>query len=70
MEKVISFYEKRIRENFSIWDIGFLKVYGLIIGLFIGVYYPEVVFKFLSAFLFIFAVLLFRYMYLLFIKKQ
>ena len=68
MIKVISYFEKKLNDNFSIWDLGSLKLYGGIFGLIIGAYYPEIVFKYLWIFLLIFLILIIRYMYLLFVK--
>jgi hypothetical protein len=66
---LIAFLEKKTNENFTFWDIGLLKTYGAIPGLILGAFFPEFIKQYLWLFIAVFVVLMFRYLYLLFIKK-
>ena len=68
MNELISFFEDKMKANFTTWDIGLLKTYGAIFGLIVGAYFPAFVLKYLWLFVGIFLILMFRYLYLLFIK--
>jgi hypothetical protein len=59
-----------MQANFTNWDYGFLKIYGLIPGLILGAFFPAFVKEYLWVFVAIFLILLTRYLYLLFVKKE
>ena len=70
---MIKFIEKltaRMKANFTWLDYSFLKLYGGIFGLIIGSFFPQFVQNNLVVFVSIFLVLMFRYLYLLFFKKE
>ncbi len=69
MKKFISYWDKKLRNDFSFWDLGMLKTYGMIPGLILGALFPDFIMDNLWIFLSVFLVLMFRYLYLLFIKK-
>ena len=69
MKNIIHYWDKKIRNDFSFWDLGMLKTYGMIPGLILGAFFPEFVMQYLWLFVTLFAVLALRYGYLLFIKK-
>ena len=69
MKKLINNWEKKLKNDFGFWDLGFLKVYGMIPGLILGALFPEFIMKYLWILLIVFGVLMVRYFYLLFIKK-
>ncbi len=60
---------KRMKDNFTDWDYGFLKLYGALFGMIVGAYFPEFVKSNLIIVIIVFTILLVRYMYLLFFKK-
>lgn len=70
MIQLLKFMKKKVRKNFTFWDIGLLKTYGAIPALILGAYFPAFVKRYLWIFVAIFVVLLVRYCYLLFIKKD
>ena len=65
MNHFFKFLERKVSANYTFWDIGLLKTYGFIPGLILGAYFPEFVMKYLWLFVVVFAVLLVRYLYLL-----
>jgi len=67
---IITTMFKKVRNNFTDWDVGFLKIYGAIPGLILGAYFPDVIKQNLWVFVPIFLMLLVRYTYLLFVKKE
>jgi hypothetical protein len=69
MKNIIKYWDKKLRNNFSFWDLGLLKTYGMIPGLILGALFPEFIMKYLWIFLGVFGFLMVRYVYLLFIKK-
>lgn len=70
MKNFIDKLYDRMFENFTRWDFGFLKLYGWTFGIILGAYFPEFVKTYLVVFATIFLILLVRYVYLLFLKKQ
>ena len=70
MKKLIEKLTARMKANFTWLDYGLLKLYGGIFGLIIGSYFPKFVQNNLLMFLGIFSILLVRYCYLLFFKKE
>jgi len=62
--------DRKVRKDFTFWDLGLLKTYGAIPALILGAYFPAFVKRYLWIFVAIFIVLLVRYCYLLFIKKD
>ena len=69
MKNILKYWEKKIRNDFGVLDIGMLKVYGMIPGLILGALFPEFIMKYLWVILTVFGVMAFRYVYLLFVKK-
>lgn len=65
MFRLLKFLERKVRANYTFWDIGLLKTYGAIPGLILGAYFPEFVFKYMPLFITLFLILLMRYLYLL-----
>lgn len=61
-------FEKKLDQNFTFWDISFLKLYGLLFGLILGANFPAIIFKSMYGLITIFLILMVRYLYLLFIK--
>jgi len=70
MKNLIEKLVARMKANFTWLDYSFLKLYGGIFGLIIGSFFPEFVQNNLWIFVAIFTVLLVRYCYLLFFKKE
>jgi len=69
MKKLLNNWDKKLRTDFSFWDLGLLKAYGMIPGLFLGAFFSEFIMKYFWLILAVFCVLAIRYSYLLFIKK-
>lgn len=59
----------KIRNDFTFWDLAFLKVYAFIPGLVLGAYFPDSIKNYLWFLLIIFLALASRYFYLLFMKE-
>jgi len=70
MKKFLEHMVDKVRNDFTVWDIGLLKTYGAIPGLILGAYFPQFVKQYLWVFIFIFGVLFVRYVYLLFFKNS
>ena len=70
MKKLLEKLMARMRTNFTWLDYSFLKLYGGLFGLIIGSFFPEFVQNNLWFFVGIFTILLIRYCYLLFFKKE
>ncbi|MFK7810529.1 MAG: hypothetical protein AB8F74_22170 [Saprospiraceae bacterium] len=68
MFQLMSFFDEKMKANFTTWDFAFLKVYGALFGLVLGAFFPEFVKAYLFIFVGLFVVLLVRYLYLLFAK--
>lgn len=60
----------KVRNDFTFWDLAFLKVYAFIPGLILGAYFPNSIKQYLWILLIIFLVLFSRFFYLLFVKEQ
>ncbi len=70
MNKWFNNFDRKVRNNFTFWDLGLLKTYGAIPGLILGACFPEFVFRYLWVFIVAFILLMIRYLYLLLIKKE
>lgn len=70
MKNLIKNMHEKMLANFTLMDYGFLKLYGAIFGLVVGAFFPTVVKTNLVMLVVIFCLLLIRYCYLLFWKKQ
>lgn len=70
MKYLIDRIYDKMSQNFTKWDYGLLKTYGAIFGLLVGAYFPEIIKQGQFVLLSIFLIILFRYIYLLFIKKS
>ncbi len=67
---MIGFIKTKVERHFTFWDIGLLKTYGAIPGLMIGAYFPQIIINVQLLLGVIFGALLFRYVYLIFIKND
>lgn len=70
---MLRFYNYMIRKmkaNFTDLDLGMLKTYGFLGGLIVGAYFPEFIKNNLIIIGGVLALLFFRYVYLIFIKKD
>jgi len=70
MKTIIQTMFDRMKENFTLWDYSFLKFYGFLFGLIIGANFPAFVKNYEFFLASIFLVLLTRYSYLMFFKKN
>ena len=70
MKKLLKKLMARMKANFTWLDYSFLKLYGGLFGLMIGSFFPEFVQANLWIFVGLFTILLIRYCYLLFFKKE
>ena len=68
MKAFMDYMFRTMKTNFTDWDYGFLKLYGGLFGLMMGAFFPEFVKGNLVIFITVFLILMFRYLYLLFIK--
>lgn len=66
---LIQWGEKKIKKM-GFWDIGFLKIYCLVIGLIIGAFFPAFILSNLVVVIVIGALTLLRLLYVMFIKKM
>ncbi len=69
MRTLISYMSRRMKENFTFWDYGFLKTYGFLAGLLVGAFFPLVIKEVAWFIVALFLILLFRYVYLLFLER-
>ncbi len=68
---MISMYQylmRKMKENFTDFDYGLLKLYGALFGLVVGAFFPEIIKDNLFLIVGVFLLLLSRYIFLLFIK--
>ncbi len=69
MANLLVHINNKMQANFTFWDYGFLKVYGAIFGLILGANFPGFVYKFQWYFIGVFLIIMFRFLYLLFLKR-
>ena len=36
-------FEEKVKQNFNIWDVAMTKWVGILFGLIVGAYYPEII---------------------------
>jgi len=60
---------KRVYSKLSIWDMGFLKIYGALFGILVGWYFHEQITSWVPLIVGAFIALMLRFLYVLFVKK-
>lgn len=60
----------KVRTDFTLLDLGLLKVYGALFGLVVGAFFPDFVLRYLPVLIGVFTVLLIRFLYLLWRKPD
>ncbi len=70
MKNFIDQMVEKLRVNFTTMDFGFLKVYGALFGAVLGAYFNEFVLENVFWIACLFAILLVRFMYLIFMPRK
>lgn len=70
MKNLFNWMFQRMQSTFTIWDYSLLKPYGFIAGLILGAYFSTLVQSILLPLVVVFSILLVRFCYLLFFKKE
>ena len=70
MKSLFNWMFQRMQSTFTIWDYSLLKPYGFIAGLILGAYFSTLVQSILLPLVVVFSILLVRFCYLLFFKKE